>query len=62
MTNDIKLKFVKPHRSIKSLSDTTLPELSAICGPNGSGKTQLLQAIHSGDILITDDNNEKLST
>lgn len=61
MPNEVKLKFVKPHRSIKSLSDAMLPKLSVICGPNGSGKTQLLQAIYSGSIQVTDSDNKKLS-
>ncbi|GEM_PF-4007868 len=62
MPNKIKLKFDRPYRSIKELSDIALPELTVICGPNGSGKTQLLESIHRGFIHVTNQDNEKLTT
>lgn len=62
MPNEILLNFVSEYRSIKSLSATTLPELSVISGPNGCGKTQLLEAISSGAIRATDTNGVELSS
>ncbi len=62
MPNEIKLQFVNSHLSIKAFEEVTLPELSVICGPNGSGKTQLLQAIHAKSIKVTDTAGGELST
>jgi ABC-type branched-subunit amino acid transport system ATPase component len=46
----MKLSFAGRHLSIRAFPDIELPKLSVIVGPNGSGKTQLLQAINNGRI------------
>ena len=49
----MKLTFDKPHLSIGSLSTTDIEfgTLTVITGLNGSGKSQLLQAINNGHVL-----------
>ncbi|MER9299342.1 ATP-binding protein [Mesorhizobium sp. M0621] len=42
------LSFKRSHASINSFPPTTLPDFTLITGPNGSGKTHLLQALNLG--------------
>jgi energy-coupling factor transporter ATP-binding protein EcfA2 len=46
----MKLHFKAAWKSITSLSCPDLPALTVITGPNGSGKTHLLEAIHQGHV------------
>ncbi|SDJ73278.1 AAA domain-containing protein, putative AbiEii toxin, Type IV TA system [Ferrimonas sediminum] len=58
-----KLSFKMVHKSIVSLSDTSLPELVVLTGRNGSGKTHLLEAINEGKIqssLVTNHQTDVL--
>ncbi|ENG7999813.1 AAA family ATPase [Vibrio parahaemolyticus] len=58
-----KLSFKAIHKSIVSLSDTSLPKLVVLTGRNGSGKTHLLESINEGKItssLISDYQTEVL--
>lgn len=47
------IKLNKPYKSIVSINEITLPDFVIITGRNGSGKTQLLQAIHSKNAVIS---------
>ena len=44
----MQLSFAKNHISIRQFDSVELPDLVVLTGRNGSGKTHLLQAIHSG--------------
>ncbi len=46
----MKLEFVSPHKSIESFDSIDLDDFSIFTGKNGSGKTQLLQAIKNGHV------------
>ncbi|WP_312789572.1 AAA family ATPase [Sphingobacterium sp.] len=46
------LKFNSTYQSITSLDETEINDFAVITGLNGSGKTQLLNAIHNGQISI----------
>ena len=48
----MKLTFSRPHISISSLNEVSLPEFTIITGRNGSGKSHLLQALEQGAITI----------
>ena len=48
----MKLRFKTAWKSITSLSCPDLPALTVITGPNGSGKTHLLEAIHQGHVSV----------
>jgi ABC-type branched-subunit amino acid transport system ATPase component len=50
----MKLTFIRPYKSIKTLSTIELPDFVVLTGINGSGKTHLLEAIANGDIQIDD--------
>ncbi len=54
----ISLKFVRPHRSIQSLSDISLPDFTIITGINGSGKSHLLESIKNGAIAVVGVSND----
>lgn len=51
----MELTFVNDFRSIKDplLCEGELPDLVILTGPNGSGKTNLLEAIFGGSILVS---------
>lgn len=46
------LTFKSPYLSLSRFPDTTLPSFTVITGHNGAGKSHLLQAIQSGNILV----------
>ena len=48
----LQLRFKSEHNSIKGLQDCQLPNFTVITGVNGSGKTQLLEAIQQGKVAI----------
>ncbi|WP_166336896.1 AAA family ATPase [Sphingobacterium chungjuense] len=48
----MKLKLLRPSRSIASLNDIEINDFSIITGINGSGKTHLLNAIEDGSIEV----------
>jgi len=48
----MKLKFIKPHKSIVRLNDIEINDFAIITGLNGTGKTHLLQAIEEGAIML----------
>jgi len=48
----MKLRFARPHISLKQLADTNLPALTVATGLNGAGKTHLLMGIASGAIIV----------
>lgn len=48
----ISLHFSKPHKAILALPKTDLPDFAVVTGVNGSGKSQLLEAIKNGSIKI----------
>lgn len=48
----MQLRFKTPHCSITSFPDIEIPKLTVVFGPNGSGKTHLLQAIKLGHLVI----------
>lgn len=52
MARTLKLKFLRPIISIRTLEPIELPQLTVLTGPNGSGKTHLFQAISEGAIEI----------
>lgn len=52
MKEDIRLRFKRVHRSIKSLPNADLPSFTILTGINGSGKTHLLEAIEQGAVEI----------
>jgi AAA15 family ATPase/GTPase len=60
-TTHLNLTFVDPHRSIKNFKTVGLPNLTDISGPNGSGKTQLLQAIEAGKIIASNNTGKTLT-
>lgn len=45
-----KITFDRPFLSIKSLGEVDLPNFALVTGVNGSGKSHLLRALHSGSI------------
>ncbi|EIA1555049.1 AAA family ATPase [Vibrio parahaemolyticus] len=58
-----KLSFRAIHKSIVSLTDTSLPKLVVLTGLNGSGKTHLLESINEGKTtssLVSDYQTEVL--
>jgi len=46
------LKFKEIHKSIKNFSDIEIDNFSILTGKNGSGKTQLLEAIKNGNVQV----------
>ena len=48
----MKLKFIKPHKSIVKLNDIEINDFAIVTGLNGTGKTHLLHAIEEGSIAI----------
>ena len=48
----INIKLQNNYKSIKSLANTTLPDLTILTGLNGSGKSQFLEAIANGPYKI----------
>ena len=48
--NEVHLKFVQPHLSIRDFPEIDIPQLTVIVGLNGSGKSHLLQAIANGSV------------
>ena len=38
MNKEITLSFSKKHKSIVGFEDISIPELTVVCGRNGSGK------------------------
>jgi len=61
MAKNLTLTFINSFRSIKDFKTVNLPNLTVISGPNGSGKTQLLQAIKNGEIVPTDNTGKVVS-
>lgn len=57
----MKLKFVKPHKSIANLNDILINDFAVITGLNGTGKTHLLHAIENGSIKIEEIPKEETS-
>jgi ABC-type Mn2+/Zn2+ transport system ATPase subunit len=39
MAQDLTLSFANTYKSIKNFTTVTLPQLTVVSGPNGSGKT-----------------------
>lgn len=50
MSPSFNLSFATPHRSIKNFQSVSLLDLTVICGPNGSGKTHMIEAVANGKI------------
>lgn len=50
----MKLKFIREYASIFNINETDLPDFVLLTGLNGSGKSQLLEAIELGHISIDD--------
>jgi AAA15 family ATPase/GTPase len=48
----VKLEFQSVYKSIKSLKPLDLPNFTVLTGVNGSGKTQLLEAVTTSSISI----------
>jgi|ERR1043165_1126764 ABC-type branched-subunit amino acid transport system ATPase component len=48
----MKLTFVEKYKSIDKLKEVVLPDFTTLVGKNGSGKTQLLEAIALGKIKV----------
>lgn len=46
MINSVKI--IRKYKSLELFEWNGVPNLAVICGLNGSGKTQLLEAINSG--------------
>ena len=53
----LELKFEQTHKSIKSIPQLRLPDFCVLTGPNGSGKTHLLEAINNGSVRVTIDDS-----
>src|ERR1039457_2851319 len=51
---EMHLKLLQQHRSIRELPDSTLPRFSILTGANGSGKTHFLEAVELGKISVTE--------
>lgn len=51
----MKLKLIKPYKSIKALQSAPLPDFTLITGKNGAGKTQLLKMLNG----VKDKNSQK---
>lgn len=56
----IELRFDKSHKSIKSLPTIKLPNFCVLTGPNGSGKTHLLEAINNGHVIAFFENGTRI--
>jgi predicted ATPase len=56
-----KLKFIDKHLSIQSLDDVEIPDFAVITGLNGSGKSQLLDAICLGKISYNNIHIKRIS-
>lgn len=50
----MKLTFIKAYKSVKTISNVDLPDFVVVTGVNGSGKTQLLEAISAGCVQLDD--------
>lgn len=50
----MKLRFKQKHLSISEFNETELPNFTVLTGVNGSGKSQLLEAIELRKVLIQD--------
>jgi len=48
----MKIQFGSNHLSIKQFNPVDLPDFTIFTGLNGSGKTQLLEALKNGNVLI----------
>jgi predicted ATPase len=48
----ITLTFTKPHKAILGFPKTVLPDFAVVTGVNGSGKSQLLEAIKNGAVKV----------
>lgn len=57
MEQAVKLKFNSPYRSIKAINPINLPQMTILTGTNGSGKSHLLEAINSRQIIVEDIDN-----
>ena len=44
----VKIELTHPHKSIKEIETTELPDFAVLMGRNGAGKTQLLSALKEG--------------
>jgi len=62
MPNEFLLAYKLKHKSIRDFSSEQLHNLAVISGPNGCGKTQLLEAIENGAIEATDISGKKLTS
>ncbi|WP_299290517.1 ATP-binding protein [Nitrosopumilus sp.] len=56
----MKLKFNEEHKSIKSFEDIEISDFSILTGKNGSGKTQLLEAIMDGKVIVEGIDSDKI--
>ncbi len=52
ISDQLELVFQSPYKSIKELKSVVLPNFVVVTGPNGSGKTQFLEAIHKNSIDV----------
>ena len=50
----MKLKYALDYKSIQPFDDIELPNFTVLTGVNGSGKTQLLEAISAHRISVDD--------
>lgn len=48
----MKIKLLRPYKSLKTFEDITLPDFTIITGTNGAGKSQLLKALEEGSLSI----------
>ena len=49
----MKIELREPYNAIETLKAEELPDFAVLIGRNGTGKTQLLQAIHQGRAVVS---------
>lgn len=48
----MKIELKSPYKSLETLATEELPDFTVLIGRNGAGKTQLLEALRSGDAVV----------